>query len=101
MLYRMKSKSPGTQYLTSQQIWGICPAVYRFPLLNQVGDDWSGSVQFSHSIMSDSLRPHGLQHARIISYYLLGGRRDLEDQTVQSLGLFGNPHYRNVLFTHH
>ena len=23
-----------------------------------------GSVQFSHSVMSDSLRPHGLQHAR-------------------------------------
>ena len=23
------------------------------------------SVQFSHSIMSDSLRPHGLQHARL------------------------------------
>ena len=23
------------------------------------------SVQFSHSVMSDSLRPHGLQHARI------------------------------------
>ena len=22
------------------------------------------SVQFSHSVMSDSLRPHGLQHAR-------------------------------------
>ena len=25
---------------------------------------WSESVQFSHSGMSDSLRPHGLQHAR-------------------------------------
>ena len=24
-----------------------------------------GSVQFSHSIMSNSLRPHGLQHARL------------------------------------
>ena len=23
------------------------------------------SVQFSHSVMSDSLRPHGLQHARL------------------------------------
>ena len=23
-----------------------------------------GSVQFSHSVMSDSLRPHGLQHTR-------------------------------------
>ena len=24
-----------------------------------------GSVQFSHSVMSDSLRPHGVQHARL------------------------------------
>ena len=23
------------------------------------------SVQFSHSVMSDSLQPHGLQHARL------------------------------------
>ena len=27
-------------------------------------NDLCGSVQLSHSIMSDSLRPHGLQHAR-------------------------------------
>ena len=27
-----------------------------------VGDDFK--VQFSHSVMSNSLRPHGLQHAR-------------------------------------
>ena len=26
---------------------------------------WSGSAQFSHSVTSDSLRPHGLQHARL------------------------------------
>ena len=26
--------------------------------------EWMLSVQFSHSVMSDSLRPHGLQHAR-------------------------------------
>ena len=25
---------------------------------------WLSSVQFSHSVMSDSLRPHGLQHTR-------------------------------------
>ena len=25
---------------------------------------WDGSVQFSHSVMSDSLWPHGLQHTR-------------------------------------
>jgi len=28
-------------------------------------------VQFSHTIMSDSLRPHGLQHARLPSHYEL------------------------------
>ena len=26
---------------------------------------WSGSVQFSHSVMSNSLQPHGLQHTRL------------------------------------
>ena len=26
---------------------------------------WVSSVQFSHSVVSDSLRPHGLQHARL------------------------------------
>ena len=26
---------------------------------------WLSSVQFSHSVMSNSLRPHGLQHARL------------------------------------
>ena len=26
------------------------------------------SVQFSHSVMSDSLQPHGLQHARVTSF---------------------------------
>ena len=27
-------------------------------------DSWTASVQFSHSVMSNSLWPHGLQHAR-------------------------------------
>ena len=29
------------------------------------GAHWTLSVQFSHSVMSNSLRPHGLQHARL------------------------------------
>ena len=29
------------------------------------GDKLVHSVQFSHSVMSESLRPHGLQHARL------------------------------------
>ena len=28
------------------------------------GKAWFGSVQFSHSVVSDFLRPHGLQHIR-------------------------------------
>ena len=32
----------------------------KFKILNL----WSHSVQFSHSVVSDSLWPHGLQHAR-------------------------------------
>ena len=34
-----------------------------FHLLYKTGW-WSSSVQFSHSVMSDSLWPHGLQHVR-------------------------------------
>ena len=33
------------------------------PSSNLPGAEW-GSVQFSHSVVSDSLQPHGLQHAR-------------------------------------
>ena len=29
------------------------------------------SVQFSHSLMSDSLRPHGLKHSRLAHHHLL------------------------------
>ena len=29
------------------------------------------SVQFSHSVMSDSLQPHGLQHARVPVHHQL------------------------------
>ena len=32
---------------------------------------WSGSVQFSSSVMSDSLWPHGLQHARFPAHHQL------------------------------
>ena len=34
-------------------------------LLSYQGSPETCSVQFSHSIMSDCLRPHGLQHARL------------------------------------
>ena len=32
--------------------------------LQRIGHNWSDSVQFSHSVVSDSLWPHGLQHTR-------------------------------------
>ena len=39
----------------------ICDIILKEDLLN------SSSVQFSHSVMSNSLRPHGLQHAMLPS----------------------------------
>ena len=42
--------------------WRSCIFTYLKRLLSE----WSrGSVQFSHSVMSDSLQPHGLQHTRL------------------------------------
>ena len=42
--------------------WRSCIFIYLKRLLSE----WSrGSVQFSHSVMSDSLQPHGLQHTRL------------------------------------
>ena len=31
----------------------------------ELDSQWTYSVKFSHSVMSDSLRPHGLQYARL------------------------------------
>ena len=42
--------------------WWLCHEIKR-PLLLE-GKLWQTSVQFSRSVVSDSLRPHGLQHAR-------------------------------------
>ena len=35
-----------------------------FPISKTWEQDWHGSVQFSRSVMSDSLRPHESQHSR-------------------------------------
>ena len=49
-----------TEYL---QLWSIAQA---FLLVIFVPyEDWGFLWLFSHSVMSDSLRPHGLQHARL------------------------------------
>ena len=42
--------------------YGIIP--WRIPWTEEPGRLQSTSVQFSHSVVSDSLRPHGLQHTR-------------------------------------
>ena len=45
----------------------ICIKIPGAPPLSDVGRIFSllTSVQFSHSVMSDSLQPHGLQHTRL------------------------------------
>ena len=37
----------------------------RFFTTSATWEAWQQPVQFSYSVMSDSLRPHGLQHARL------------------------------------
>ena len=51
-------------------LWSLCAGWYNslpYSLLLQDQQHllWSQSVQFSHSVMSDSLRTHGLQHSRL------------------------------------
>ena len=38
---------------------------WRVSWTEELGGFWSSSVHFSRSVMSDSLRPHGLHHARL------------------------------------
>ena len=74
-------RSVGAQYATGDQ-WrnnsrkneGMDPKQKQYPVVDGTGDRSKvqcckeqyciSSVQFSHSVMSDSLRPHELQHAR-------------------------------------
>ena len=53
-----------TKYWGKRQEWAIKETGIA-PWKEEDGEEWVGfSVQFSHSVMSDSLQPHGLQHAR-------------------------------------
>ena len=54
----------------TQQLPGTCPRGLTGGMLVCRRDQFS-SVQFSHSVMSDSLRPHGLQHARFPIHHQL------------------------------
>ena len=44
---------------SSYRVWYLTKKITK----RKIREDW-GSVQFSHSVMSDSLQPHELQHAR-------------------------------------
>ena len=55
----------------NRQIWSCCCYIKTFQRLSFFywnicgpGSDLPHSVQFSHSVVSDSLGPHGLQHTR-------------------------------------
>ena len=43
---------------------GTCPSLHHKVSINYPSDKMVSSVQFSHSVMSDSLQPHESQHAR-------------------------------------
>ena len=53
-------------------IWSLVPLPFLKPAWTSGSSQftycwslaWFSSIQFSHSVVSDSLRPHGLQHAR-------------------------------------
>ena len=56
-------KSGMLQSMGSQRVghnWATCTILSKMPFLIT-----QPSVQFSHSVVSDFLRPHGLQHARL------------------------------------
>ena len=46
---------------------------------------FSISVQFSHSVVSDSLRPHGLQHARLTSLSITNSRSLPKLKSIESV----------------
>ena len=59
---------PTTVFLPGESPWTENPGRLQSTGSQRVGHDWatsrSCSVQFSHSVMSDSLQPYRLQHAR-------------------------------------
>ena len=48
-------------WLIHVNVWQNPPQYCKVVILQKI----KGSVQFSHSVVSDSLQPHGLQHARL------------------------------------
>ena len=68
-LFRSLSKwaritHPSVEYVSSKFQRGPLGIVSLFQLFHNLHFIFS-SVQFSHSVVSDSLQPHGLQHARL------------------------------------
>ena len=56
------SLSETTTYCMIPTVWHLKRQTYGD---SKIHSCWGSSVQFSCSVMSDSLRPHGLQHARL------------------------------------
>ena len=60
------SPAPVGEFFTTSTTWevlGLCTEM-QLTFVSDSSVQFS-SVQFSHSVVSDSLRPHGLQHARL------------------------------------
>ena len=58
----MHFKNNGDNYFKESIVGDSCIIKSQISLLSYI---LISSVQFSHSVMSDSLQPHGLQHARL------------------------------------
>ena len=61
-------KIPFNRVVPVPSSWPLCISVIHFSYPQAI---ITISVQFSHSLMSNSLRPHGLQHARPPVYHQL------------------------------
>ena len=54
---------PGNHLLFLSHLWHCCPFQFKFEIIKLM---WLNRLLlFSHSVVSNSLRPHGLQHTRL------------------------------------
>ena len=62
---RKNGNSDRLFYLTLKSLWTVIAALKLKDTCSLEEKLWQTSVQFSHSVMSNSLQPHGLQHTRL------------------------------------
>ena len=62
---RKNGNSDRLFYLTLKSLWTVIAALKLKDTCSLEEKLWQTSVQFSHSVMSNSSQPHGLQHARL------------------------------------